>query len=120
MTQPYCGKCHKWLDDGIPGRKEGAVCNCRNPDLTKDPNCHNSGHGHYDPESPIVKLDAQLLEMEDKIPTTLAHLEEPEKYVGPLRWRGRLNWKDITERILAGVISGLAAGAAFWALTNLL
>lgn len=39
-----------------------------------------------------------------------------ERYIGPLRWRGRLNWKDITERVLSGILSGLAAGTAFWLL----
>lgn len=36
------------------------------------------------------------------------------------RWRGRLNWKDITERIISGIISGLAAGVGFWAMVRLL
>ena len=34
------------------------MCDCafggKPPDTTKDPNCHNSGHDHHDPESPIV------------------------------------------------------------------
>ncbi len=30
------------------------------------------------------------------------------------RWRGAWNWKDITERIVAGLIAGLAAGMSFW------
>ena len=33
-------------------------CDCtandQMPDKTKDPNCHNSNHDHYDPKSPIV------------------------------------------------------------------
>ena len=48
---------------------------------------------------------------------TLTHekqVKSDEKYIGPLRWRGHLNWKDITERVLSGVLSGLAAGVAFW------
>ncbi len=32
------------------------------------------------------------------------------------RWRGRLNWKDIVERIIAGVIAGVAAGSTFFIL----
>ncbi len=26
------------------------------------------------------------------------------------RWRGRLNWKDITERVIAGIATGLVIG----------
>ena len=43
-----------------------------------------------------------------------------EKFIGPLRWRGRINWKDVTERVLAGFLSGLAAGMSFWAMHALL
>ena len=39
--------------------------------------------------------------------------------VGPLRWRGALNWKDITERVIAGTLSGISAGVSFWVLTRL-
>ena len=35
------------------------------------------------------------------------------------RWRGRLNWKDIVERIIAGVIAGVAAGSTFFVLDRL-
>ncbi|KKK71319.1 hypothetical protein LCGC14_2915110, partial [marine sediment metagenome] len=31
-----------------------------------------------------------------------------------MRWRGHLNWKDITERVIGGVIAGLVAGSTFW------
>jgi len=151
---PYCGKCHKWLDDGIPGRVAGAVCECRNPDLTKDPNCHNSGHDHHDPESPILKMDRQVRAVEDAIEQGRNHEwsdyenqycthcgvyaaglegdawvycpartpkpkeETYEAYITPLhlRWRGHFNWKDVAERVVAGILSGLAAGAAFWLL----
>lgn len=36
-----------------------------------------------------------------------------------LRWRGRLNMKDITERVIAGMISGVGAGVAFWTMLRL-
>ena len=39
-----------------------------------------------------------------------------ERHVGPLRWRGKLNMKDIVERIIAGVIAGVAAGSTFFVL----
>ena len=32
------------------------------------------------------------------------------------RWRGKLNWKDIVERVIAGVIAGVAAGSTFFIL----
>ncbi len=35
------------------------------------------------------------------------------------RWRGRLNWKDIVERIIAGVIAGIAGGSTFFVLDQL-
>jgi len=70
MSQPYCGKCHKWLDSLL---SDDEVCRCANPDLTKDPNCHNSGHDHYDPESPIVKMDRQVAAVEDAIDSGRAH-----------------------------------------------
>ncbi|KKN83896.1 hypothetical protein LCGC14_0295490 [marine sediment metagenome] len=47
-------------------------------------------------------------------------MDENERYIGPSHWRGALNWKDITERILAGFISGTFAGLSFWLLTRLL
>lgn len=43
-----------------------------------------------------------------------------EQYLGPFRWRGSLNWKDVTERIIAGFVSGLAAGFSFWLMVRLL
>jgi hypothetical protein len=33
---------------------------------------------------------------------------------GFLRWRGAWNFKDITERMIAGFMAGLAAGLSFW------
>ncbi len=36
-----------------------------------------------------------------------------------MRWRGRLNLKDITERVISGMISGVGAGAAFWLMLRL-
>ena len=41
-------------------------------------------------------------------------------HLGPFRWRGRLNWKDIIERVIAGLLSGMAAGAMFWLLMTML
>lgn len=41
-------------------------------------------------------------------------------FLGILRWRGAWNWKDITERIMAGFLSGLAAGLSFWIMLKLL
>ena len=41
------------------------------------------------------------------------------RHFGPFRWRGHLNLKDITERVLSGSIAGLVAGGTFWALTRL-
>ena len=38
---------------------------------------------------------------------------------GIFRWRGRLNWKDIVERIIAGVIAGGAAGSTFFILDKI-
>ncbi len=43
----------------------------------------------------------------------------PERHFGPFRWRGSLNWKDITERVLGGSLSGFVAGGTFWLLTRL-
>ena len=42
-----------------------------------------------------------------------------ERRVGPLRWRGKLNLKDIVERIIAGVIAGITAGSTFFILGEL-
>ena len=43
-----------------------------------------------------------------------------ESYLwGILRWRGHLNWKDITERIISGFVSGTAAGLAFYLMMRL-
>jgi len=33
-----------------------------------------------------------------------------------MRWRGRLNWKDVTERVIAGIITGLAIGVTLFTL----
>lgn len=33
-----------------------------------------------------------------------------------VRWRGRLNWKDITERVIAGIITGLTMGVTLFVL----
>jgi len=35
------------------------------------------------------------------------------------RWRGRLNWKDIVERIIAGIIAGVVGGSTFFILEHL-
>lgn len=43
-----------------------------------------------------------------------------EYHLGFLRWRGAWNWKDITERIIAGVVSGFTAGLSFWLMLQLL
>ena len=44
-----------------------------------------------------------------------------ERYIfGVLRWRGRINWKDIVERIVSGFIAGTAAGLSFWLMVRLL
>lgn len=50
----YCGRCHRWLDDRSPAERGDNVCHCFNPDLGKDPNCHNPNHEHHDPQSPIM------------------------------------------------------------------
>lgn len=42
------------------------------------------------------------------------------RVLGFLRWRGAWNWKDITERIVAGIIAGLAAGLSFWVMDRML
>ncbi len=42
-----------------------------------------------------------------------------ERHVGPFRWRGAWNWKDITERAMGGLLTGLAAGTAIWGLGRL-
>ena len=41
-------------------------------------------------------------------------------FLGILRWRGYLNWKDISERMLANIPSGIAAGVTVWVLIKLL
>ncbi|KKK77337.1 hypothetical protein LCGC14_2854650 [marine sediment metagenome] len=33
-----------------------------------------------------------------------------------MRWRGRINWKDVTERVIAGIITGLAIGVTLFVL----
>lgn len=35
------------------------------------------------------------------------------------RWRGAWNWKDITERMIAGFVAGLAAGLSFWVMERM-
>ncbi len=46
-----------------------------------------------------------------------------ERHVGPFRWRGEWNWKDITERAMGGLLGGTAAGATagavIWSLGRL-
>lgn len=56
---PYCGRCHTFMSPSFTGPNAADiiwVCECPmgQADITKDPNCHNSGHDHHDPESPIV------------------------------------------------------------------
>ncbi len=41
------------------------------------------------------------------------------EHYGPFRWRGHLNWKDITERIVSGIFTGFVIGATLWTLTRL-
>ncbi len=36
------------------------------------------------------------------------------------RWRGRLNMKDITERVISGIIAGAVMGGVFVALDRLI
>lgn len=36
------------------------------------------------------------------------------------RWRGRLNMKDVTERVIAGLITGATMGVVFYALQAVL
>ena len=36
------------------------------------------------------------------------------------RWRGRLNMKDITERVISGIIAGMIMGVVFIALDRLI
>jgi len=33
-----------------------------------------------------------------------------------MRWRGHLNWKDIVERVIAGIITGVAIGGTLFVL----
>ncbi len=42
------------------------------------------------------------------------------RHIGPFRWRGHLNWKDIVERIVSGFITGVAAACAFYLLERFL
>ncbi|KKN60417.1 hypothetical protein LCGC14_0532510 [marine sediment metagenome] len=42
-----------------------------------------------------------------------------ERRLGPFRWRGSLNWKDVTERIIAGAVVGVTAGVTMWLLERL-
>ena len=61
----YCGRCHRWLDDRSPAERGDNVCHCLNPDLSKDPNCHNPNHAHHDPESPIVLSNRAIRDAEE-------------------------------------------------------
>lgn len=45
--------------------------------------------------------------------------DNEDRHIGPFRWRGHLNWKDIVERIVSGFITGVAAATAFWLLMRL-
>lgn len=45
--------------------------------------------------------------------------QEESYLLGVLRWRGHLNWKDITERIISGVIAGSLGGMAFYLMVRL-
>ncbi len=45
--------------------------------------------------------------------------DEYERHIGPFRWRGHINWKDVVERAIGGSFAGLFAGTIFWALTRL-
>ena len=46
-------------------------------------------------------------------------VEENQYRLGLFRWRGRINWKDVTERAIGGSLAGFVAGGTFWALTRL-
>ncbi|KKK52173.1 hypothetical protein LCGC14_3107590 [marine sediment metagenome] len=37
-----------------------------------------------------------------------------------IRWRGKLNMKDVVERVIAGGITGVVMGAVFFALERLI
>lgn len=39
-----------------------------------------------------------------------SHKNTREIRLGPFRWRGKVNLKDVTERVIAGVLSGTVAG----------
>ena len=53
-------------------------------------------------------------------PVFAEEVVKEERYVlGFLRWRGALNLKDITERVISGLVSGLGAGLSFWLLVKL-
>ncbi|KKN49312.1 hypothetical protein LCGC14_0644110 [marine sediment metagenome] len=70
---PYCGKCHTWMWPSHRSKMLGFdqdivwVCGCPpgKPDMSKDPNCHNSNHEHHDPQSPIVKSMKTIRRAED-------------------------------------------------------
>ena len=38
--------------------------------------------------------------------------------IGPFRWRGHLNWKDILERAIGGSMAGFTAGGTFFLLSR--
>ena len=72
---PYCGNCHNWMyplhGAGLNAGRVTWVCDCPmgQEDTSKDPNCHNSNHDHYDPESPIVLSRKAEYEAEEPTPT---------------------------------------------------
>ncbi len=71
--QPYCGNCHKFMTETF-SREWGMnmwVCDCpvNKCDRSKDPNCHNSGHAHHDPQSPIVLSNKSIRESEEAYDT---------------------------------------------------
>ena len=41
-----------------------------------------------------------------------------EIHLGPFRWRGHLNWKDILERAIGGSMAGFTAGGTFFLLSR--
>ena len=82
----YCGRCHRWLDDRSPAERGDNVCHCLNPDLSKDPNCHNNLHEHHDPQSPTVLSNQRIRESEEAYDTgvyDLAHFVETGEYIPP-------------------------------------
>ncbi len=70
---PYCGKCHTWMWPSHRSKMLGFdqdivwVCGCPpgKPDMSKDPNCHNSNHAHHDPQSPLVLSNRSIRNAEE-------------------------------------------------------